>query len=177
MIRIALTQGQSAIIDDEDYERILRSRWYARYSKFTKSFHAVRTGNKSDGAMRNKTIMMAREVMRTQAGETCKHVSSDTMDNRKANLVNYVKGEGFGTKCEKIESLYIGVELKESKKGNVWKAFIDTKDSKKHLGEFVSEIDAALRRDEAMFKLYGSFAPLNFSCNLDLHKFIYRNKL
>jgi hypothetical protein len=43
-VLIPLTQGQYAIVDAEDYERLSRFNWYARWCPYTNSFYAGRTG-------------------------------------------------------------------------------------------------------------------------------------
>ena len=42
MKRISLTQGQFALVDDEDYKRVNQYKWYASYSPRTQSFYAAR---------------------------------------------------------------------------------------------------------------------------------------
>ena len=39
---IPLTQGQFALIDDEDYEKISACRWFAHPDRCTKSYRAAR---------------------------------------------------------------------------------------------------------------------------------------
>jgi len=41
---IELTQGQVAIVDDEDYEYLSQWNWQAAWQKNIKSFYAVRVG-------------------------------------------------------------------------------------------------------------------------------------
>lgn len=42
MKEIPLTQGQVAIVSDEDYEDLSQFKWFAYYSTFTRSFYAKR---------------------------------------------------------------------------------------------------------------------------------------
>ncbi len=46
---IELTQGQAAIVDDEDYEELNQHKWYAQWNKGTKSFYAGRKGKTKNG--------------------------------------------------------------------------------------------------------------------------------
>ena len=61
MKRITLTQGQFAIVDDEDFERLTRHKWYALWDTGTRSYYAVRDERGVDGKIRK--IRMHREIM------------------------------------------------------------------------------------------------------------------
>jgi hypothetical protein len=43
---IPLTQGQFALVDEADYESLAVFKWHAIWNINTKSFYAVRNGNK-----------------------------------------------------------------------------------------------------------------------------------
>lgn len=43
MKEIPLTQGQVALVDDEDFERVNAFKWCAKWHSKTKSFYAVRS--------------------------------------------------------------------------------------------------------------------------------------
>jgi hypothetical protein len=48
VIEIELTQGQVALIDDEDFELVSKYKWYARWDSHTESFYAVTNTRKPD---------------------------------------------------------------------------------------------------------------------------------
>jgi len=78
---IELTQGQVAIVDDDDFERLSMYKWCARWEQNTKSYYAA---TNTKGVF----IYMARFIMDTPKGLICDHINHDTLDNRKENLRN-----------------------------------------------------------------------------------------
>jgi hypothetical protein len=185
MKEIKLTQNQIALIDDEDYEKISKHKWYARYSNFTKSFYALRNGKISDGINNCKSIMMAREIMNTLVDELCDHIDHNTLNNQKYNLRNCTKNGNMQNKKikEGITSKFKGVSLRVGKYKTIdgtrkifyrYRSQLHHNSIKIYLGEFKSEINAALRYDEEAFKLFKKFSLLNFPNNIDLYKFLYK---
>lgn len=85
MKEIQLTQGQVALVDDEDYEYLNQWKWQARLDTKSGSYYAIRTeGTKPF----HKTVYLAREIMNTPKNLECDHVNHNTLDNRKNNLRN-----------------------------------------------------------------------------------------
>ncbi len=86
MKRITLTQGQSAIVDDADYEWLNQWKWYARWSNYTKSFYAIRKSKTENG--KQYTIYMARRILGLSKDDKYQadHIDHITLDNRRSNL-------------------------------------------------------------------------------------------
>lgn len=82
MKRIELTQGQVALVDDEDYEFLMQWKWGAWWNKATKSYYARRNYKNK------KTYLMHRVVSKTPNGMICDHKNHNTLDNRRKNLRN-----------------------------------------------------------------------------------------
>lgn len=82
---IPLTQGQFAVVDDEDFDRLNQWKWCAEYSKKLGSYYAIR-GTCYNGKQR--LVRMHREVMGCVSGDGkhIDHTNHDTLDNRKENL-------------------------------------------------------------------------------------------
>ncbi len=74
---IPLTQGQFAIVDAEDYDRLARHKWCAVKGRDT--FYAKRVS-------KERVVSMHREIMRAPNGVVCDHKNHDGLDNRKSNL-------------------------------------------------------------------------------------------
>jgi hypothetical protein len=85
MKTVELSLGQVALVDDEDYEKLLGINWTASFSKHTGSYYA-HARIKRDGKW--ITLVMAREIMSTPANLVCDHINHDTLDNQKSNLRN-----------------------------------------------------------------------------------------
>jgi hypothetical protein len=86
MKEIPLTQGQVALVDDEDFEFLNQWNWYARWDKTTLSYYAFRTEFPT-----RKTIVMSRLIMNTPKDLQCDHINHDTLNNQKRNLRNVTK--------------------------------------------------------------------------------------
>jgi len=86
MKRIPLTQGQFAIVDDEDYEELSKHNWYAVWCPNTKSYYAARTIRLPNG----KRVMeiMHRRILGLEYGDKLQgdHLNHATLDNQRMNL-------------------------------------------------------------------------------------------
>ena len=69
MKEIILTQGQTTLVDDEDYDELNKFKWYAHWSPDTKSFYARRNATK-DG--KRTTIRMHQQVIKIPCGFFCR---------------------------------------------------------------------------------------------------------
>lgn len=82
---IKLSQGQVAIVDDEDFEWLSRWKWHAYWNKNTKSFYAQRNIR-----ILKKTIciIMHRLIMGLNPKErpVVDHINHDTLNNTRNNL-------------------------------------------------------------------------------------------
>lgn len=83
---IQLTQGQEAIVDENLYEELSKYKWYAVYSKHTKSFYAARHEPMVNG--NRPFIVMHRQILGLKPGDKkhSDHLNHNTLDNRTANL-------------------------------------------------------------------------------------------
>jgi len=80
-IRLPLSKGQFATVDVKDYPVASKYRWYAWWSKDTKSYYAIRKVRLPVG--RYKAIPMVNDI----TGKTrIDHINHDTLDNRRINL-------------------------------------------------------------------------------------------
>lgn len=81
MKKIPLSKGLIALVDDEDYQDIIKNRWSAGQSK--NSIYAVRT-KRVNGKM--VCIKMHRQILKATPGQIIDHINGNTLDNRKKNL-------------------------------------------------------------------------------------------
>ena len=86
MKQIPLTQGQFAIVDDEDFDRLNQHKWCACWNKHANSFYAARSKKGEDGGWHQ--ISMAREILGLTYGDKrqADHKDHNTLDNRTLNL-------------------------------------------------------------------------------------------
>lgn len=134
---IPLTHGKVALVDDDDYERLIKWKW--RYGgDGNSSRYACRTVHFKDGS--STCIFMHKEIMKSPEGFYLDHINRDKLDNRKSNLriaspsqnvMNREKYKGDYT------SKYKGVCY--SKQNKTWILCVNGN----YLGSFTDEIACA----------------------------------
>lgn len=159
MKTINLTQGKVALVDDEDFERLKKFKWYAIKNK--KTFYAKRGVNM--GKNKIKHFSMHKEIMGDfPLGMTnIDHKDKDGLNNQKNNLrfCTFSQNMRNRNKQSNNTSGYTGVTY--FKKLKKWRA--ETHLNKKHisLGLYDNKIDAAKAYNEFAKEHHGEFAVLN----------------
>jgi hypothetical protein len=159
MKTIPLTQGQHAIVDDEDYPELSQFKWCAHRNGNT--FYAVRT-EWTDG--KDRSIMMHRQIVGLGHGDKREvdHRSGDGLNNQTSNLriATHQQNQHNQRLQRRTASGYKGVcWVKRDKK---WRADIAINSKPKWLGLFNTAAEAAHAYDKAALELHGEFACLNF---------------
>ena len=146
---IPLTQGQFAIVDDDDFETLSQWKWQAYWHERTQSFYATR----------RLSVKMHRQIMNCTPEEQIDHINHNTLDNRRGNLRKCTATQNSINRRKRIG--YKGV----SSVRNKWRATIGSvrKNERRHLGYFPTAEEAARAYDSAATEMYGEFALLNFS--------------
>jgi hypothetical protein len=142
---IELTQGQLAIVDDEDYDRVSKHKWYAYWglgTYYAKGWIDYETGQES----------MHRFIMNAKKGQLVDHINRWGLDNRKFNLRFSNPKQNNDNRHR--SGRFMGVS-KCQKGGWGARAF------GVNLGIFDTEIEAALAYDNRVKEIYGDKAVLN----------------
>ena len=79
---IPLTQGQVAIVDEEDYTKLAQYKYAAAWSHRSKTFYAVRKV-RIDG--KKHIVYMHREIMQTPKGLDTDHKDNNGLHNWRDN--------------------------------------------------------------------------------------------
>ena len=167
MKKIKLTQGKEAIVDDEDYERLMEHRWHA--AKAGNKYYAVRSlPTQSNGT--RKRLKMHRAIINPSKGMEVDHKNGNTLDNRKENLRECTRQQNQANRMlgKDNTSGYKGVCYMKKKKSMInehskpWVAQIKHNQKKIYLGIYKTKEEAARAYDKKAIELHGEFAQLNF---------------
>lgn len=160
--RIPLTQGQFAIVDDEDYEILKDYKWFAIKGRQEGHFYAVHTFKVPGG---RANIGMHRCIMNYfEEGKMVDHEDRNGLNNRKNNLrICTLEQNNRNAKKRKdgVTSKFRGVHKHTTLKRTIWVAQICFNKKKIRLGNYMTEIEAAIAYNKGALKYFGEFASLN----------------
>jgi hypothetical protein len=170
---IPLTQGQVALVDDDDFERLNAFKWQAQWMITAKSFYAVRF----EGGRKNRRwVSMSRFIMHTPKGMECDHINHDTLDDRKCNLKNCTRSQNQQNRKIYIDRVQIPNKnnkigfinvAKHSKYGYV----VSIQRNKKTIYHkwFLHLEEAITARDEVLNKYSDDFSSSGDKPSEDIH--------
>lgn len=161
---IPLTQGQCAMVDDEDFEYLNQWKWYTRRDQTR--FYVTRMA--TIGVNERKNIHMHRVIMKlNDATLFVDHIDHNPLNNQKNNLriCTHKQNSCNMSKRKNTSSKYLGVQRAHFKRGkyihSYWQAIIRINGENKRLGLFKEELDAALAYNKAAKERDNEFANLN----------------
>lgn len=162
MREIPLTQGYVALVDDEDYDRIIAlAPWCAQVinSDLVYAVKNVPNPNRGINGPRQIKLYMHKEITGNKETDHRNHVG---IDNQRENLRDASRKQNTRNRRSRrgSSSEFKGVSWHKGDKRWEVQIKIDGKD--RHLGNFVDEVEAAYVYDEAARKAFGEFAYLNF---------------
>jgi hypothetical protein len=154
--QIILSQGQVTKVDDDDYIWLLKWKWHSRKDKKNNCFYAV--GRKTP---KSKIERMSRVIMGVSGDVSVEvdHKNHDTLDNQRLNLRVSTKKQNIANrrKPKNNTSGYKGVYWDKCR--SRWSVSV----SGKKVGYFIDLKEAAKAYDKKAKELFGEFAVLNFS--------------
>ena len=154
---IALTQGQFAKVDDEDFDNLSRVRWCAQYSKNSDSFYAKSRSSRTLG--KPKTIYLHRLIMGFPEGMKVDHKNGDTLDCQKSNLRICTNSENLMNRKGATSASKSGVRgVCWHNVAKKWRAEICINRRTKYLGLFADIEDASRVVVNARSEYFGEFA-------------------
>jgi hypothetical protein len=151
MKRIPLNNGMHALVDDCDFRRVGKYKWYYHHSGY-----AARMENVNG---ERRFVTMHRQVMGEPEGLLVEHRDkTNRLDNRRANLRVCGKMERTRFRGKIGECEYKGV----SKARNGYAAYISHMGKVICCGHYPTAIEAARAYDAYAVHLFGELACLNF---------------
>jgi hypothetical protein len=156
---IPLSQGKFAMVDDIDYDNVMRFKWYASIDN--KTFYA-RRNFRIPGTKKQKHESMHKFILGSDPlGRMIDHIDGDGLNNQRCNL-------RFATKAENCRnarpasgkySRYKGVCFNRLEGKYVSAIMVNRRSI--FLGYFDSEVSAALAYNDAAILYHGEFAFIN----------------
>jgi len=149
---IALTHGKHAIVDAEDYDRLMEHKWTAYFSGG--HWYAARND-------KGHCVLMHREIMHAPKDKTVDHIDHNSLNNPKFNLRLCTQGQNNCNRRPRGKSSkYKGVS--RDKERNLWLSTAWYKGKCVFVGRFEDEIEAARASDLKNVEFNGEYAYLNF---------------
>lgn len=144
MKTINLTQGQKALVDDEDYERINQYKWKAKWDKQTRSYYAhstIRVNGKQ------KMISMHRTILNPPKDKFIDHMDHQTLNNCKSNLRICTNAENQQNRGKPRNNTSGVKGVYWDKDRNQWRAEITHQGKNLKLGRYNTIEEASLARE------------------------------
>lgn len=163
VVKIPLSQGKFALIDQEDFERVGQYKWSALCpapNRVKKRWYGVRNEYENGKAVRH--FYLHRFIMNAPKGVEVDHKNGDGLDCRKSNLRLATRSQNAANIPRKrtSQSPYKGV--RRMNKSNYWYVDITKNGVNKLVYGFSNPEEAAREYDRLALELHGEFANLNF---------------
>lgn len=154
---ISLTQEKVAFVDDDDYLKLSKYRWFA-LDRGNGLWHACRNSRQRKGE--KHTIYMHRQIINAPSKIIIDHINRNGLDNRKENLRTATKAENARNSVSRRGCQFKGIYF--HKASHLWHARIVVNRKCISLGYFATPEDAAKAYDNAAIRYFKEFANLNF---------------
>lgn len=153
-------QGLFVLVDDEDYDKVKDFSWCVNRSSKDELLYAKR-GTMSRKKNVNSTVLMHREIIKAEKGQSVDQINGNGLDNRKVNLriCNQSQNCANSRISKNNTSGYKGVCF--DKKRNKLMAHITFKRKFKFLGYFNTAKKASEAYNLKAKELFGEFAYIN----------------
>lgn len=152
MKKINLMLGRFALVDNSDYEKVSKFKWYA--DKGSRTYYAKMVGG---GKRMHRFILGLRKNSRLEVD----HINNDGLDNRRSNLRLCNRSQNLQNARKRLRASSGFKGVCWHKQNKRWFAYIQKNKKFISLGTFKKEKEAALAYNYKSKELFGEFACLN----------------
>lgn len=162
--RIPLTRGVYALVDAEDYDRVMLWRWTAPIHPDKEKQHVITSHCLDESVRPFKYVRLTLQhlVLQCRRQMLLDHANRNPLDNRKRNIRpcnSYQNAQNKG-RFRNNHSGYKGVW--KCTHSSTYQTCINANGEKINLGNFRTAHEAAFMRDIATVKYHGRYGVLNF---------------
>jgi len=150
---IQLTKGLQTLVDDEDYPRLSKNKWYAS-GKPGQEYAARRT--KDHEEVPRKVVLMHREILGIEficSDIHVDHVNGIRLDNRRLNLLEGTQAQNLQNSKTARNQRGVGYDATH----NRFKAYINIPEKHKtrriNVGTFKTREEAVIAREAFLVKM------------------------
>ena len=154
MKEIILTNGNKTLVDDSDFEVLNQWKWHESRGY---AIRFIGTARKNQ-----KCLRMHTSILIPIKGFEIDHINRNRLDNRYENLRLVTRQQNMmnQTKAKNKSSIYKGVCW--VKREHNWLSSISLNKKFIRIGQFKSELHAAMAYDIWAKELFGEYAKTNF---------------
>jgi hypothetical protein len=150
---IPLTRGYTALVDDSDYDHLIRWKWLYIGSGYAARF-VILNGQK-------KLLYLHRYLLNAQADQRVDHISGDRLDNRRENLRLVTRSQNQQNRKCPTHTVSGKKGVTWHQKRSKWHVRISVNGTRIHLGYYDDVETAAQVYDAAARHFFNGYARPN----------------
>lgn len=152
-MEIKLNKRYIALVDDEDFERVNKYRWFYHHNGYARLTTKI--------GKEKKQINMHRFILNAPINMEVDHINHNGLDNRRCNLrlCTHIQNQQNSKKRLNTKYKYKCVYFDKDK--NKWRVRMKVNRKQIYIGYFESELEGAKAYNNAAIKYFGEFAKLN----------------
>lgn len=151
MKEVQLTRGLKAVVDDEDFEKVTKYKWWAH-----KGRHCWYARRSYKLAGKKKKQYLHRFLLSVTSGSVVDHIDGNGLNNIRRNIRVCTTQQNARNRHRSLSGTpFRGVSYRKDR--GTWQAYITLDYKKVSLGTFAKVEDAIRIREEAAITYFGEF--------------------